>query len=544
MTSREILTIQLGHYSNFIGAHWWNIQETNFSYDPDNPSEINNDVLYREGENLKKQVTYTPRLLLVDLKGAFGYLKEEGSLYDTQSKEVQQSLWDDEKVEILKEETIDKPQFIKSLDEPSTTSDSASTSFNLENNINSWVDYLVPRFHPRTVNVIKQYRHNDTMHPFNVFTYGSNLWNTEQFSDDFSERIRAYVEECDLMQGFQVILDSVDGFAGIGTSCIQYLRDEYGKSIMSFPCMDSKKSEPSTSNMIKILNTALCWQHLGEHASLFSPLCCAQTVWPKIGDPRIFNYLTYNSELKYHSSVLLATALDTLTIRYRRKEYPNVVLSDLCADLNKMGRKAVATSLTLPFPMSAKTDLIDVLDNFEGNLWTSLTPNCDISMDKNMQSIVLRGIPEERLKRPISYAMKQISKPAYRCSTVHEMMMLYLSCNSHASATYLSNISLPLNIRFPYPKIFNNNITETGDIIDCPWRLLVGTDVQSVPVMAGLHSGNNLSAMYESLYNQLSRIKSIKKFHVFTDSGLEEDEFNECLNHLLDCKENYEDHYI
>lgn len=152
----------------------------------------------------QKQVTYTPRLLLVDLKEAFGYLKEEGSLYDTQSKEVQQSLWDDEKVEILKEETIDKPQFIKSLDEPSTTSDSVSTSFNLENNINSWVDYLVPRFHPRTVNVIKQYRHNDTMHPFNVFTYGSNLWNTEQFSDDFSERIRAYVEECDLMQGFQV----------------------------------------------------------------------------------------------------------------------------------------------------------------------------------------------------------------------------------------------------------------------------------------------------------------------------------------------------
>lgn len=26
MISREILTIQLGHYSNFIGAHWWNIQ--------------------------------------------------------------------------------------------------------------------------------------------------------------------------------------------------------------------------------------------------------------------------------------------------------------------------------------------------------------------------------------------------------------------------------------------------------------------------------------------------------------------------------------
>ncbi|XP_076246179.1 protein misato homolog 1-like [Calliopsis andreniformis] len=52
MSSREVLTIQLGHYSKFIGTHWWNLQESNFSYEPDNPSEINHDVLYR-GENFK-----------------------------------------------------------------------------------------------------------------------------------------------------------------------------------------------------------------------------------------------------------------------------------------------------------------------------------------------------------------------------------------------------------------------------------------------------------------------------------------------------------
>ncbi len=25
-TYREIITLQLGHYSNFIGTHWWNLQ--------------------------------------------------------------------------------------------------------------------------------------------------------------------------------------------------------------------------------------------------------------------------------------------------------------------------------------------------------------------------------------------------------------------------------------------------------------------------------------------------------------------------------------
>ena len=538
MSSREILTIQLGHYSNFIGTHWWNLQESNFSYDPANPSEINHDVLYREGQNVKRQTTYTPRLLLVDLKGALGYLKEEGTLYDGLKHNEIPLMWDEDKVEVTSEETIAKPAFIKQLDESSETLE--PTSSDLESNINSWVDYMLPRFHPRTFNIIKQYKHDCTTHPFNFYNYGRNLWNTEKFSEDFSERIRSYVEECDLMQGFQVILDSVDGFAGLGASCVQHLKDEYGKSILSFPCMDSRITEPSKSDLIKALNTALCWQGIGEHSSLYSPLCCGQTGWPRAGDLRIFDHLTYNSELSYHSSALLATALDTLTIRYRRKEYPNVVLADMCADLNKLGRKAVATSLTLPFPMTDKMDLIDVLDDFTGALWTSLTPSCDISMDKQMQSLVLRGIPEDRLKRPIAQASKQMPKPAYRCSTVHEMMTLYLACTCHASATYLSTIPSPLMIKHPYPRVFSNNVAETGDIVGWP----VGADVQSVPVMAGLHSGGGLSAMYESLHEQLSRIKNIKQFHAFTDSGFEEDEFKECLNHLLDCKENYEDHYV
>ncbi|XP_076635548.1 misato mitochondrial distribution and morphology regulator [Colletes latitarsis] len=536
MTTREILTIQFGHYSNYIGTHWWNLQESNFSYDPHNPSEINHDVFYREGENLKKQITYTPRLLLVDLKGVSGYLKEVGTLYDISQHVKTEPLWDDKKVEVTEEEAAVASPFIKSLDETSKTSE--STSFNLEDDVNSWVDYLLPRFHPKTVNIIKQYKHDCETNAFDIFAYGQSLWNTKQFSENFSERIRSYVEECDSMQGFQVLLDSVDGFAGLGTSCIQYLQDEYKKSIISFPCMDSKKTEPSTSDLTKALNMALCWQHIGEHSSLYSPLSCSQTVSSAVGDPRAFDHLTYNSELKYHSSALLATALDTLTIRYRRKEYPNVVLSDLCADLNKLGRKAAATSLSLPFPMIEKKDLIDVLDDFTGTLWTSLTPSCDISMDKNMQSIALRGVPEERLKRPLSQAMKQMAMPAYRCSTVHEMMMLYLACTCHASATYLSTISSPLKIKDPYPKIFNNDVTETGDI---GWPL--GTGVKSVPVMAGLHTGSSISRMYESLHDQVTRIRSIKKFHAFTDSGFEEDEFKECLNHLLDCKENYEDRF-
>lgn len=26
MDTREIITLQVGHYANFVGTHWWNIQ--------------------------------------------------------------------------------------------------------------------------------------------------------------------------------------------------------------------------------------------------------------------------------------------------------------------------------------------------------------------------------------------------------------------------------------------------------------------------------------------------------------------------------------
>lgn len=138
------------------------------------------------------------------MKGVFGYLKKEGSLYDISQAEEAELLWEDEKVDVTKEEAAVKVPFIKSLDEPFETSE--STSFNLEDDVNSWVDYLLARFHPRTLNVIEQYKHDCTTSPFDVFTYGQSLWNTEQFSEDFSERIRAYVEECNSMQGFQVCI--------------------------------------------------------------------------------------------------------------------------------------------------------------------------------------------------------------------------------------------------------------------------------------------------------------------------------------------------
>uniref|UniRef100_A0A8D9AWZ6 Protein misato homolog 1 n=1 Tax=Cacopsylla melanoneura TaxID=428564 RepID=A0A8D9AWZ6_9HEMI len=99
----EIITLQFGQYSNFIGTHWWNLQEAGFDYTPDLISDINHDVLFREGLNHRKEVTFTPRMLLVDLKGSLQTCVND--LYEdvTTQADILNSIttWSPDKVEIV-----------------------------------------------------------------------------------------------------------------------------------------------------------------------------------------------------------------------------------------------------------------------------------------------------------------------------------------------------------------------------------------------------------------------------------------------------------
>ena len=71
MTNREFITIQLGNFSNHVGAHWWNSQQALASFrefgqsnvdelgegKEDKDNRICHDVLWRSGENSKGEVT-------------------------------------------------------------------------------------------------------------------------------------------------------------------------------------------------------------------------------------------------------------------------------------------------------------------------------------------------------------------------------------------------------------------------------------------------------------------------------------------------------
>ena len=135
MSDRAVISLQLGHYANFVGAHFWNLQESSFVYVAPKEgedfavpkNEICHDILYREGQTLNRDVTYTPRLVSVDLKGSLGGLPEFGDLYFDRrgvprsstfgggGQDESVGLWDGDLV-VQKEEPRRKNDFQREMD--------------------------------------------------------------------------------------------------------------------------------------------------------------------------------------------------------------------------------------------------------------------------------------------------------------------------------------------------------------------------------------------------------------------------------------------
>lgn len=520
------------------------------------PAEINHDVLFREGIH-NKYATFTPRMLMVDLKGTLKYVPETGNLYQqtmfelnnpekTVTDQVRDSLeWDEDKVEVMESEEAEMPQYQKDLHASGKIEEK---DYNLKDTITNWPDFMYTRYHPRSINTIRNYEHQEDMTTLDTFTAGSSLWDSPYFQDDFCDKIRAYIEECDFSQGFQTLFDAVDGFSGLSIKCLEHLEDEYSKSILAFPLIPPyvktfQFADEAMSISIRLVNTAFSYAKLSEHSSLFVPLSTMSRAWRDIEDPRSFANINYDSQNLYHSSAILATFLDTSSLRYRLKDsIATSFLPGFCSELNCYNRKMAGAKISLPLPMNVKEDFIDFLDHFEGQMMESLTPGVNVGTDRIIQSVVARGVPKSRLKRPLEHAKNQMKMAAYKCSSVSEMLQLYYQCSNYASLSHVTAVTEPMKLKSPYPKeFFDERFASSGFL-----KEFLSPDIENVqelPVMTAVQTSHELSDTLNSLYNQASRVK-VAKIPRFMDSGLESLEFKEILEQLLSFKEQYDEGFF
>ncbi|NXG21373.1 MSTO1 protein, partial [Grallaria varia] len=144
-----------------------------------------------------------------------------------------------------------------------------------------WSQYLNVPLHPKSLYVIRQYLHDGDCGCLEAFGQGESLLQDPTCVEELEDRLHFFVEECDYLQGFQVLCDLHNGFSGVGAKVTEMLHDEYsGKGILTWGLTPvtsdtgagSFSPQDSQSSFYRVLNTALGIAHLARHSSLLCPL--------------------------------------------------------------------------------------------------------------------------------------------------------------------------------------------------------------------------------------------------------------------------------
>lgn len=451
--------------------------------------------------------------------------------------------------QVIRDDPIKKPEYQQDLD--AAAKQVEEKEYDFRNNTNTWADYMYARYHPRSINLLPEMNKSSDI-SFDCYTRGAQVWTEKNFDDEFSDRIRHYIEECNNCQGFQVLFDASDAFSGLSIKMLEHIQDDYGKTCFTVPIFSPQQiscgpdAPDALCDSTRVINAALTYGNLIDFSSFILPLSTMSRCWRNLSRPRQFPRLSYDASNLYETSAILATYLDTISLRYRVSEsIDSCHLASFCNDLTNYGRKLGAAGLAMPFNMSSEHDLIDCLDQFDGKLFTQLSPNSEIGTDRIVQSVSVRGIPENRLKNSKSQKImeRQRKMAAYQCDSVSEMFQLYFQCSNYNSLSHVSALQSGMYTRKPFPvDIFDDQINENGfrHEFEISAAEIAKKKIQSIPVLATAQCSNDLAETLESLHREAKRIKVVR-IHRFKETGLEPDEYQENLEKILEFKENYDD---
>ncbi|KAL2017127.1 hypothetical protein VTK56DRAFT_2549 [Thermocarpiscus australiensis] len=340
----EIITVQLGQQSNYLATHFWNAQESYFTYSEDQgESPIDHDIHFRPGLAPDGTETFMPRTVIYDLKGAFGTLRKINALYEVndESNNTPQALWNGPPT-ILRADPIPESPYQQSLNAglPPPRLRPESVRF--------FSDYSRVFFHPRSVVQLAEHElllnssnssnssNNSTGGSFERHAAGEDLFAALDREHDLLDRdLRPFVEEADHMQGVQVFAGFDDAWGGFASRYLERIRDEYGKvAVWVWGLQRGMRGLARDKRLLRLANKARTITEVYKQASIVVPLAVPDLL------PRS---IQLDAASQWHTSALLASAVESAMLPSRMKDpAKRGTLGDMAEVLNAMGKQSVA----------------------------------------------------------------------------------------------------------------------------------------------------------------------------------------------------------
>ncbi|OSD03670.1 tubulin nucleotide-binding domain-like protein [Trametes coccinea BRFM310] len=389
---KEILYIQAGPFANFIGQHFWNTQESYFTYAEGEDPIVFHDRSFREGLNHRGEPTFCPRVLIFDRKSHFGALSDE--LYAGQD-DADTSQWDGGMVQ-YRQDPIPKSDYHTRLNEELAESDehqgNKQTPVTVDaSNVRFWSDYSRVYYHPRSIQKLPDLA--DWERSEGEWQSSREAFaNHEHDREIMENEVRLFAEECDALQGIQLTSDC-NTFGGFTDAFFAAFRDEYPKlPSLTFPLLSNASNLPVTAeeeqNAAKLINDALCMRSLEAVSTINVPLQHPST-WKRA---EWLDGLNIDLRSSYHTSALLATHIESLTLPFRLKSSPHDILS-LSSLLNASGTLSIShlsgfypVPPTVTWSRDTEKRLYDLSAAREGN-----APNSQARVTEYARMQVSRG---------------------------------------------------------------------------------------------------------------------------------------------------------
>eukprot|EP01012_Entosiphon_sulcatum_P048016 TRINITY_DN658_c0_g1_i1.p2 TRINITY_DN658_c0_g1~~TRINITY_DN658_c0_g1_i1.p2 ORF type:complete len:522 (-),score=79.14 TRINITY_DN658_c0_g1_i1:575-2140(-) len=328
---REIITLSLGSFSGAVAAQFWN--STTFR-------DAKSDVFYRGPITAR-----TPRYVCLDFA-------EEGRIHRSLQigEEPEELAEEHERVEYEgtaeEEEEEEKEEDVHSKVEPDTAEEAEELKVDQET---PWWRAIVPPLHARFLHPVPPKCHHPSgLGGFPAYPYGSSI-NIEETLDT----VRYYAEECDSLQGCNLILDATNGFGGLGANLLQALYDDLDlrdNVVTALQLREDPLDDSLTADLLleqRALNVGFSLTEISSLASSFFPVDVAQ--WLSPTGP--LQPLLRTGEIAA-DSLAIAAVLDSLLQPCRSQEHGALSLNTFSKTLRVYpGMRVAALAGALPLPL-------------------------------------------------------------------------------------------------------------------------------------------------------------------------------------------------